>query len=534
MGMANEEPWWKTAVVYQIYVRSFADSTGDGVGDLRGVISRLDYIADLGVDALWMTPFYVSPMADGGYDVANYQAVDHTLGTLDDVDELIAQAHRRDLRVLLDIVPNHTSDQHRWFIEALTSPPGSPARQRYHFHPGTGIDGSQPPNNWQSVFGGPAWSRVASPGNHPSEWYLHLFAPEQPDLNWRNTEVAAEFEDILRFWLTRGVDGFRIDVAHGLIKADGLPNAPEGSLRLLAGAAADRNDPLPFWNQPGVHDIYRGWRSILDTFPGDRMAVAEAWVEKPQQLAAYLRPDELQQAFSFDFTTRPWSAPELRQAIDSAYEMTASVDTRPTWVLANHDIARQVTRYGGGVTGLRRARAAALLMLGLPGSAYLYQGEELGLPEVTDIPEEQLADPIWIRSGGTERGRDGCRVPLPWSTAAGTFGFGPDNSRATWLPQPANWGALSVESELADPQSMLQLYRAALRIRRLWPVSDDRIRWLASPPGTLIFTTSSGRIVAVNAGNDPLDLSPYGSRPVLSTEPVGSTLPADAAVWLDG
>ncbi|WP_026453436.1 glycoside hydrolase family 13 protein, partial [Saccharomonospora iraqiensis] len=407
--MGND--WWRTAAIYQIYVRSFADSDGDGVGDLGGVRNRLDHLADLGVDALWLTPFYSSPMADGGYDVADYRAVDPLFGDLADAEALIAEAHGRGLRVIVDVVPNHTSSRHPWFVEALAAEPGSAARQRYVFREGR--DGG-PPNDWESMFGGPAWTQVSD-----GQWYLHLFDPAQPDLNWQHPDVHAEFEDILRFWLDRGVDGFRIDVAHGLVKADGLPDVGRTD---QAGLLTTRE--LPFFDQDGVHDIYREWRKILDSYPGERIAVAEAWVPSADRLARYLRADELHQAFNFHYVETDWSAAAFREVVDASLAAVADVDAPTTWVLSNHDVQRHVTRYGGGELGLARARAAALLTFALPGSVYVYQGEELGLPEVTDLPDEVLTDPVWERSGHTDRGRDGCRVPLPWSGTAPPFGFG--------------------------------------------------------------------------------------------------------------
>jgi alpha-glucosidase len=435
------QEWWRDAVVYQVYVRSFADGDGDGVGDLPGIRSRLPYLAELGVDAVWLTPFYTSPMADGGYDVADYRAVDPLFGTLDDAAGLIREAHDLGLRVIVDIVPNHTSDQHEWFRAGL--------RDRYVFRPGKGSDGELPPNDWESVFGGRAWTRVPD-GN----WYLHLFAPEQPDLDWENPEVRAEFLDVLRFWLDLGVDGFRVDVAHGMVKAAGLPDVGHTNQHALFGSGA-----LPYFDQDGVHDIYRSWRKVLDEYPGDRMAVAEAWAPSPERTAMYVRPDELHQAFNFHFLEAKWGAEPFRAVIDR----TLATGAPATWVLSNHDVHRHVTRYGGGELGQRRARAAVLLMLALPGSAYVYQGEELGLPEVLDLPDELLQDPQWERSGHTDRGRDGCRVPIPWTPEGPSLGFG---SEPGWLPQPADWARLCVAEQRDTPESMLSLYRTVLRLRR--------------------------------------------------------------------
>ncbi|MDX6205009.1 MAG: alpha-glucosidase, partial [Frankiales bacterium] len=432
----ESSPWWRSSVVYQLYVRSFADSDGDGIGDLPGLRSRLDYLADLGVDALWLNPFYASPQVDAGYDVADYRAVDPVFGSLADVDAVVDEAHALGLRVLVDLVPNHTSDQHDWFRQALDSGPGSLERRRYLFRAGRGSDGSEPPNDWQSNFGGNAWTRVREQDGRLGEWYLHLFAPEQPDLDWTNREVRQEFESILRFWLDRGVDGFRIDVAHGLAKD---PELPDLAGRLETGGLAVEGHP--HWDQDEVHEVYQAWRAVLDTYPGDRVFVGEIWVAGPERMSRYLRPDELHTGFGFSFLVAPWTAATLRSAVDETLEAVESVGAPATWVLSNHDVMRTVSRLARRQTerpryalddlvgeapdlalGSTRARAAALLMLALPGSAYLYQGEELGLPEVEDLPEDVLADPTWRRSGGRLRGRDGCRVPLPWSGEKPPYG----------------------------------------------------------------------------------------------------------------
>ncbi|MFC9814345.1 alpha-amylase family glycosyl hydrolase [Streptomyces virginiae] len=651
--------WWRDAVIYQVYVRSFADSDGDGIGDLRGVRSRLPHLARLGVDAVWLTPFYVSPQADGGYDVADYRAVDPLFGDLADADELVRAAHGLGLRVIVDVVPNHTSEQHPWFRAALAGEPG--ARERYLFRRGRGADGSLPPNDWESIFGGPAWTRVAD-----GEWYLHLFAPEQPDLDWTHPEVTAEFDSVLRFWLDLGVDGFRIDVAHGMVKADGLPDIGRGAQATLIGT-----EPLPFFDQDGVHEIHRSWRRLLDSYAGARIGVAEAWAPSSERLALYVRPDELHQAFNFRFLTCPWDPGAMRTVIDESLSATTAVGAPTTWVLSNHDVVRHVTRYGGGPRGLARARAAAMLMLSLPGSAYLYQGEELGLPEVSDLPPDSRQDPAFRRgrrqqipapaptphptviaprdgdptrpgagtgngpeaqvccgpqagadigtqaqaatgpearaccgpqAGGPGAGtrpqaatdcgpapeaqgqirpeaeagigpearaccgpqaetgagpapdpltapeadgqdglRDGCRVPIPWAGAEPPYGFGPVGS---WLPQPPEWAGLSVAAQTGDPHSTLELYRAALELRRAMPglgapgagpsPDPSGMRWLPSPDGVLLFTRP-GFACTLNTRPEPVEL-PAPGRPVLSSAPVetdGRTvrLPPDSCTW---
>jgi alpha-glucosidase len=519
--------WWRDAVIYQVYVRSFTDSDGDGIGDLRGVRSRLPHLAQLGVDAVWLTPFYASPQADGGYDVTDYRAVDPLFGDLADADDLVREAHRLGLRVIVDIVPNHTSDQHPWFHEALADRPGGPARERYWFRPGRGPHGQLPPNDWESVFGGPAWTRTKNADGSDGEWYLHLFAPEQPDLNWNHAEVREEFESILRFWLDLGVDGFRIDVAHGMVKPADLPDIGVREQARLIGSQV-----LPFFDQDGVHEIHRSWRRLLDSYEGQRIGVAEAWAPSADRLALYVRPDELHQAFNFHFLQCPWDAERMRQVVDASLAATASVGAPATWVLSNHDVIRHTTRYGEGPQGLRRARAAALLMLALPGSAYLYQGEELGLPEVTDLPDEVRQDPSFFRADGQDGFRDGCRVPIPWTADGPSYGFGPAGS---WLPQPDGWGKLSVEAQAGDPASTLELYRTALAVRREQPgLGDGPMAWSAAPEGVLV-VSRPGLVCVLNTNDAEREL-PLPGRLLLSSAPLEITedtvrIPGDCCAW---
>ncbi|MGC4786486.1 glycoside hydrolase family 13 protein [Micromonospora sp. DT178] len=534
--LTSDDDWWRSAVVYQVYVRSFADSNGDGVGDLQGIRERLPYLRDLGVDALWLTPFYTSPMIDGGYDVADYRDVDPMFGTLTDFDAMITDAHALGLRIIVDLVPNHTSSAHPWFQAALAAGPGSPERARYLFAEGTGEHGELPPNDWESIFGGPAWTRIDD-----GQWYLHLFDPAQPDLNWRHREVRTEFEGVLRFWLDRGVDGFRIDVAHGMIKAEGLPDVGFSSMTTgQRQAELLGKGRLPYFDQDEVHDIYRAWRPILDSYPGGRMAVAEAWAETPQRLARYIGPDELHQAFSFDFLDATWSADSFRKVIDTALAESTIVGAPTTWVLSNHDKQRHVTRYGDGAEGLRRARAATLLMLALPGCAYIYQGEELGLPEVLDLPDELRQDPAFLRTG---QSRDGCRVPIPWSGELAPYGFGPQGSELSWLPAPATWRGLSVAAQAGVPGSTLELYRTALRIRREHPAlaaDAGGVTWLEAGPGMLAFSRTAGDTVltcVVNISGAPALIDGYGA-PIAASEPLtgqgsGHLLGVDAAAWFE-
>lgn len=521
--------WWHDAVIYQVYVRSFADSNGDGVGDLRGIIAKLPYLAQLGVDALWLNPFYPSPQKDAGYDVSDYRDVEPRFGELRDFDDLVGEAHGLGLRVIVDLVPNHTSSEHPWFRAAVAAAPNSRERARYLFRDGRGESGELPPNEWQSIFGGSAWTRVAD-----GQWYLHLFAPEQPDLDWTDQEVVAEFDDILRFWLDRGVDGFRIDVAHGLAKDPDLVELPvDLDPDIPTWVAQPRH---PFWDRDEVHEVYRRWRGILDSYPGDRVTVAEAWVYDPTRYARYVRRDELHTAFNFTFLMAPWDAAELRAAIDDTLESLRQVGAPATWVLANHDVEREVSRYGDGAIGLRRARAAGMLMLSLPGSAYIYQGEELGLEEVRDLPAELRQDPLYFRSGGADLGRDGCRVPMPWSGDAPPFGF--SSNPSPWLPQPPTWAAKTVEAQERDPASTLALYRDALRIRRS---RDDlragELRWLEADASVLAFTRGSGFACAVNTGSGAASL-PAGlasAHVLLASDALerGGELPGETAVWVE-
>jgi alpha-glucosidase len=509
--------WWRSAVFYQVYIRSFADGNGDGVGDLAGVRAHLPYLRDLGIDALWITPFYPSPMADHGYDVADPRDVEPVFGNLAAFDAMLAEAHRLGIRVTVDLVPNHSSHQREWFQEALASPPGSPARARYIFRDG---NGDSPPNNWPSVFGGPAWTRVPD-----GQWYLHLFAPEQPDLDFTHPEVLADLEETMRFWLDRGVDGFRIDVAHGMAKPADLPDmVPAEDTGLLDDHGAG---DLRF-DQDGVHEVHRRIRRVLDEHPGT-MGVGEIWVADADRLALYLRPDVLQLAFNFKLLLADWDADELRTAIDHSLATVARTPAPACWVLSNHDRPRHVTRYGGGSIGTTRARAAALLQLALPGAAYVYNGDELGLPDAF-VPDEALQDPVWERSGHTRRGRDACRIPVPWSGSEPPYGF--TTASSTWLPMPAGWGPLTVEAQQTDGGSMLSLYRTALALRASAPAfAGEELQWVPAPDRCLAFRRPGGLVCLVNLSPEPVPL-PEGRVLLASTDVRGGSLPVDAAVWL--
>jgi alpha-glucosidase len=542
--------WWRTAVVYQVYPRSFADANGDGMGDLPGITQRLPYLARLGVDALWLSPFYVSPMADAGYDVADYRQVDPRFGTLGDADTLLAEAGRLGLRVIVDLVPNHTSDEHPWFQEALAAGPGSPERERYLFRDGKGEDGTEPPNDWRSVFGGPAWSRVREADGRPGQWYLHIFDEKQPDLNWHDRAVREEFLAILRFWLDRGVAGFRVDVAHGLVKADGLPDW-DHEQELLEGESPDGERP-PMWDQDGVHEIYREWRKVLDEYD-DRILVAEAWVEPAERLACYIRPDEMHQAFNFHYLGALWEAQTVDEAIESSLEANAHVGAPTTWVLSNHDVTRHASRLGlepagplrhQGVgprdpqpdeaLGLRRARAASALMLALPGSAYLYQGEELGLPEHTTLSDAARQDPSWFRHGGEVVGRDGCRVPIPWAAAEPAYGF--NQTGESWLPQPEVFAGYAVDRQDGVDGSTLELYRRALDLRSQLRLGEGALTREAGFGADVLAyrrsTPEAEALILTNFGAAPATV-PDGLRVVLTSEPLpdGRAVPTDVTVW---
>ena len=596
---SSDHEWWRQAVVYQIYPRSFADGNGDGVGDFRGILSRIDYLDSLGIDAVWISPFYPSDLADGGYDVIDYRDVDPRIGSLEDFDRLVEGLHDRGIRVIIDIVPNHTSNNHRWFREAMESGPGSAARLRYHFRDGTGTDGNEPPTDWTSLFGGSAWSRLQD-----GQWYLHTFAAEQPDLNWSNPEVREEFLDILRFWADRGVDGFRVDAAHMLTKdmSDPLPSQAELD-------AWPRDGSHPTWDRDELRDIYAQWRAVFNSYDPPRTAVAEAAVHR-SRVPMYASPETLGQSFFFDLQLADYDPERFRTIIDECLEVAAASGSSVTWVLNNHDMIRHASRYGtpfpgvnalgepvrkhggdwlmaGGdpvlidaAKGLRRARAASLLLLALPGSAYLYQGEELGLQEVAEIPDSARQDPSFFRNRDVEVGRDGCRVPIPWTQSGPSFGFGDGGAH---LPQPLWFGQYSVQAEDGQPESTLTLYRRALELRRAL-MSDDTLEWIdlgrdsggGSGHGSrgdsgcgserdlghgsgcgserdlghgsrydsvLAFRRANGWTVISNFGTEPVAL-PEGeimvaSGPVVEalpgeSVPAGRTLPGETTVWLRG
>ena len=539
-------PWWHRAAVYQVYPRSFRDSDGDGTGDLRGVIAELPYVASLGVDAIWLSPFYPSPQRDSGYDVADPRGVDPMYGTIDDARELIAQAHELGLRVIVDVVPNHSSSERDWFRQALVAPPGSPERARYHFRDGRGPGGCEPPTNWVSWFGGSAWTRVTEPDGSPGQWYLHQFDDSQPDLNWANPEVVEDGLETLRFWLDLGADGFRVDVALGLAKDmtypdiddpealisamrmdldDGSVEAMERRRRVANSAVLDRDE---------VQDIYRGWRQVMDSYDRDAMAVAEAWVP-PERAARYVAPDTLHQIFNFDFMAAPWDAERLRRVIIATMDGLAGTGAPATWALSNHDSPRVVSRLGGGDEGRRRARALALVAHALPGAVYVYQGEELGLADV-DLPDEARQDPVFFRTNGVQKGRDAARVPIPWSGDAPPYGFG-SNVR-TWLPMPEDWSAVTVAAEDADPTSTLSQYRTMLRLRHELPaLASGALQVQVLDERQLTLERGPDFTCVVNCGDDPAFVDVPGrilvaSDPAVVAEGGRIALPPSTGAWI--
>ncbi|ABS04764.1 alpha-amylase family glycosyl hydrolase [Kineococcus radiotolerans] len=537
------DPWWRQAVVYQVYPRSFADSNGDGTGDLPGITARVPHLVSLGVDAVWLSPFYPSALADGGYDVDDHRDVDPAIGTLEQFDEMVATLHAAGIKVVVDIVPNHSSNRHRWFRDALAAGPGSPERERYVFARGRGEHGELPPSDWTAVFGGPAWEPVGD-----GEWYLHTFAPEQPDWNWDHPEVREDFLTTLRFWADRGVDGFRVDVAHALVKDMSSP---------LPSAAELAADDLPdgahrFWDRDEVHEVYRAWRAVFDEYDPPRTAVAEAWVATHRR-ARYASPEGLGQAFNFDLLRSDFDAASFRRIVEENLRLAAESGTSSTWVLSNHDVVRHVSRYGlpdgmdeadrarwllsGGTDpapdlerGARRARAATAFLLALPGSAYLYQGEELGLPEVADLDAAVLQDPTWLRSGHVDKGRDGCRVPLPWTAEGPSHGFGPGPSH---LPQPSWFAAHAADVQDRDPRSTLSAYREALAWRRRLRTGEELV-FEDAPEGVVRFRRPGGWTCVTNFTTRAVPLPP--GRVVLSSgapaDELDGELPGETTVWL--
>ena len=559
--MSSGDPtrlWWEDAVVYQLYVRSFADSNGDGRGDLEGIRSKLDHLRDLGVDAIWLCPCFPSPQRDHGYDVADYFDIEPTYGTLHDFDRLVEAASARSIRIVLDVVPNHCSSEHAWFQAALKAAPGSPERARFWFRDGRGPNGDEPPNNWRAVFGGPTWTRVPDPDGAPGQWYLHTFTPWQPDFNWYNPDVVDYFDRMLTFWFDRGVEGFRVDAVPTLGKHPDLPDAAPPPPGLTDGQAFRHNEFAHFY--PTAHDVWKHWRTVIDDYershPGRHLVTISESYGSPEKLLTYMQGDEFHQSFAFDLMLMTWQAARLRGAIADSLDMLASVGGFPAWTLNNHDTQRIVTRLGrlnandpAAYTGSnlvyvdapidldlgrRRARAAITVAAALPGALYLYQGEELGLEEVLDMPDEAREDPLFLNTGGKEIGRDGCRVPLPWTADASTsFGFSP-NDAVPWLPQPATWGELCAASQLADPQSMLAWYRTLLAHR---PLLSGDLKWVDIDHSDCLAFERDGALIILNVGAGTVELPASmvaGRSVILASQPETTLreLSSDTCVWL--
>lgn len=543
--------WWRDAVVYQIYPRSFADSDGDGVGDLAGITAHVDHLRRLGVDAVWMSPFYPSPGADGGYDVSDYMDIDPAYGTMEDFDTLLSTLHAADIRLIVDVVPNHCSTAHPLFRRALAAGRGSAERDLFHFRDGTGRDGAEPPNNWQSHFGGPAWTRIDD-----GQWYLHLFDTTQPDFNWDNPAVHEYLQSVLRFWLDKGVDGFRVDVAH-LLKKD--PDLPDWGGPANGAQHPDfPTEDSPMFGRPEVHSVFRDWRVILDGYSQstgqERMMCGEVCVEPLEWQAEWTRPSQMQMVFNFSLLTIPFTATAWKQAIRRSLSAYGTYAAPTTWVLSNHDVVRHATRLGyrdgypkpgdgigpddpqpDAAEGVERALAATALLLALPGSMYLYQGEELGLPDHTALAPEDRQDPTFHRTDGARIGRDGCRVPLPWDDTQPGMGFGP--STETWLPQPQGYAALSVRRQAGDPTSPLARYQDMLSLRRRHRLGSGQWQMLEAEAELLAFDNDGIRVI-MNPGDGAVDASTLVQSRSLAFESRGGSLvdgvlAPRSTVWLN-
>jgi alpha-glucosidase len=555
----SKRPWWTEAVTYQLYVRSFADGGADGIGDLAGIRHRLDYLAELGVDAIWLNPCYPSPQHDHGYDVADYFDIEPDYGDLAEFDRLIAGAKEVGIKILMDVVPNHCSWDHAWFKEALAAGRGSVARERFYFAEGQGADGSEPPNNWRAIFGGSAWSRVNEPDGTPGQWYLHVFTPQQPDLNWNHPDVPDMFDRMLRFWFDRGVEGFRADAVTVLGKAEGLPDT------VVPEDAPEVGWVNPEFNyRPEGMGAWSRWRSVVDAYnrENDRevFVIAEAYTPTTELMKQYINDTRFHQGFAFNLMLAQWDAGMVRTAVRDVLTSLLPNGLTPAWTLNNHDAHRAVTRYGradakdltaytGGnlnnstapvnvEIGTRRARAAVALELALPGSVYLYMGEELGLFEVLDIPDEDRQDPIWIRTDGREVGRDGCRVPIPWKVSPeGNHGFSASGNAAhSWLPQPEGWGSLSVEAQEGSDHSTLAMYRHALALRRsLFASADFETKLVLEHDHDLVGFERGRYLVVMNTGATPrhIDDALLNGRVAFfaSSGTLGEIVPPDATVW---
>ncbi|WP_040494617.1 alpha-amylase family glycosyl hydrolase [Ilumatobacter nonamiensis] len=565
----SSEHWWQNAVVYQVYVRSFADSDGDGVGDLAGIRSRLDHLVELGIDAVWLNPCYPSPQFDHGYDVADYFGIHAEYGDLAAFDELLAAARDRGIKIMMDLVPNHCSSQHRWFVDALAAAPGSRERARFYFRDGrpdgAGDAHGAPPNNWSAAFGGSAWTR---PSADDSQWYLGTFTPHQPDFDHTNPDVQAMFAEVFEFWFDRGVEGFRVDAISPVGKHPELPDAPpvpEGTGMLQV----TWENPYTVFRPEG-HDVWRQFRATIDTYMDahpdrDLTMVAEAYMNgRPDLMAAFVNDEQFHQAFAFDLLLSPWDKTEMERAIGDTLDLMDAGST-PTWTLNNHDVQRVVTRLGRDnatdpstvtnnalesvatsvdiAVGLRRARAMITLAMAMPGSIYLYMGEELGLPEVLDMPDDRRQDPVFITTNGERLGRDGCRVPLPWTDDPSTnFGFSasPDASEP-WLPQPEWWGEVAVDVVDQQDDATLDLYRELIAARRELAVPEG-LGAMVLDLGDGLVAVRRGKLIAVtNVTATPIALDSdhdegiADAMPVFASEPdelhTPGVIPPDSTIW---
>ena len=525
VASSQQKPWWHNSVGYEVYLRSFADSDGDGVGDLAGVTQRLDYLRELGIDLIWITPFYPSPMVDFGYDVSDYCDVDPLFGSIRDFDRLVAEAHDRELRVVIDLIPNHCSDQHVWFRNAVEDPDSS-YRDYFIWRP-PAADGG-PPNNWRSNFGGQAWTLEPLSG----EYYLHLFLPEQPDLNWRNPAVQREFIRILRYWLAKGVDGFRIDVAHALVKDLELRDNVQH--RDVALDAPRREqwaafDHLYDVGQVETPDIYKRWRSIVEDH--DAVLIGETYVLDASLFGSMLRGDGLHHGFWFKPMFIDWDPRQIRRALSDALD-AVDPDAMISWVTSSHDDPRAATRFGGGDLGRERALALSMLLFCLPGLPFLYQGEELGLVDGV-VTEDERADPV---GADVSLGRDGCRTPMPWEPGPG-FGF--SDATSTWLPHGGRRDQDTTHVQRADPRSWFHKFRALIALRKTHAtLRGPDVEWIETTDGSVSFRRGAIYVTA-NAGEHPVVLGVEGDVLFSTTGRSGTAMastvlePAEAIVVLE-
>ena len=544
MSLSNDKNWWRQAAIYQIYPRSFADNDGNGIGDLKGVTAKVDYLASLSLDAVWLSPFYPSALADGGYDVDDYRNVDPKLGTLADFDEMLVALHGAGIRVFVDIVPNHSSNLHQWFKDAIAAEPGSSERARYIFRDGRGASGEIPPTDWPSHFAPSAWTHESTWGGKHNQWYMHWFAPEQPDWNWDNPEIEADFLTTLKFWADRGVDGFRVDVAHALKKDLSEPLRMRATMEYEAPQTLDGTGILMDRNE--VFEVYRSWRKLFNTYDPPRVAVAEANVH-PSRMPLYASEETLGQSFDFRFIDAAFSARTYKDCVSQSLELAKKNNSSTTWTLGNHDQMRYATKLGlhpivdrnewllsNGQShpvdfeiGTRCSVAGNLFILALPGCTYIYQGDELGIHEVADIPVDQIQDPVYLRNLKQAKGRDGARVPLPWTRGGTNFGFGAGTPH---LPQPQWFGDFSVEAESGVAGSPLEIFRKALKLRRELQCAEEITWHQTSSEDVLHFSRPNGWNCITNFKAHKYSL-PAGEVILSSSPIVDGKISAGTTVW---